>query len=228
MKKLLFIFLIFLIIPNILYAKLELIAASPEKGFNFPYYLKTDKKTVNAKYLVVESNNWNSENIKALTKQAKKKHMKCRGYYLATRHNMPFLMPIFPRGKRGLKGYPFIHQLDSDTIKLLKGDRERIDLQLIAMIDDARERLEKKGQMIDEKIIIIGFSSSSLFAARFTFLHPERIKLAVAGGIGGLLPLPILDPRTPVVLSPPCELTWEIKARSKDFDLPSPFRSPEL
>ena len=68
---------------------------------------------------------------------------------------------------------------------------KRIDLQLIAMIDDARGRLLKENnQNINEKVITVGFSSSSLFAARFTFLHPDRVSVAIGGGIGGLLPVP--------------------------------------
>ena len=59
------------------------------------------------------------------------------------------------------------------------------------MIDDARERLLKENnQSINEKVIFTGFSSSSLFAARFTFLNPDRVSVAVGGGIGGLLPVP--------------------------------------
>ena len=44
------------------------------------------------------------------------------------------------------------------------------------MIDDARERLMiKNNQNINKKVIMAGFSSSSLFAARFTFIHPDRV-----------------------------------------------------
>ena len=90
-----------------------------------------------------------------------------------------------------LKWYYYFPQLDSDTIKIDTDKYKRIDLQLIAMIDDARERLLKtNNQNINEKVIFTGFSSSSLFAARFTFLNPDRVTIAVGGGIGGLLPVP--------------------------------------
>ena len=76
-------------------------------------------------------------------------------------------------------------------LKINNDKYKRIDLQLIAMIDDARERLLKENnQSINEKVIFTGFSSSSLFAARFTFLNPDRVSVAVGGGIGGLLPVP--------------------------------------
>ena len=59
------------------------------------------------------------------------------------------------------------------------------------MIDDARERLMiKNNQNINKKVIMAGFSSSLLFAARFTFIHPDRVALTIGGGIGGLLPIP--------------------------------------
>ena len=109
------------------------------------------------------------------------------------------LMPVFPFATKEIekvltnknKYKYYFPQLDSDVLKINIDKYKRIDLQLIAMIDDARGRLLKENnQNINEKVIMVGFSSSSLFSARFTFLHPERVSVAIGGGIGGLLPVP--------------------------------------
>ena len=54
MNKLLTIIFISLFCSNLTYAKVIVVKANPEKGFHFPYLLKTSKKTVDANYIVVE------------------------------------------------------------------------------------------------------------------------------------------------------------------------------
>ena len=190
MNKLLTIIFISLFCSNLTYAKVIVVKANPEKGFNFPYLLKTTKKTIDANYIVVESNNTGSNNsIKGMTSKAKKSLSWVLGSSISKKLNYPMLMPVFPFGTMQRKYY--FPQLDSDVLKIDENKYRRIDLQLIAMIDDAREKLLKKNnQNINEKVIMVGFSSSSLFSARFTFLHPERVSIAIGGGIGGLLPVP--------------------------------------
>ena len=178
---------------NLAYGKTIVVKANPEKGFNFPYLLKTSKKTVDANYLVVESNNTGSDNsMKGMTSKAKKSLSWVLGSSISKKLNYPMLMPVFPFGTSALmQNKYYFPQLDSDVLKIDKDKYRRIDLQLIAMIDDAREKLLKENnQNINEKVIMVGFSSSSLFSARFTFLHPERVSVAIGGGIGGLLPVP--------------------------------------
>ena len=190
MKKLLGIVVLGLLLSSNVYSKTIVVKANPEKGFNFPYLLKTSKKTVDANYIVVESNNTGSDNsIKGMTSKAKKSLSWVLGSSISKKLNYPMLMPIFPFGTMQRKYY--FPQLDSDVLKIDKDKYRRIDLQLIAMIDDAREKLLKENnQNINEKVIMVGFSSSSLFSARFTFLHPDRVSVAIGGGIGGLLPVP--------------------------------------
>jgi len=199
MKKLLGIVVLCLLLSSNVNSKTIVVKANPEKGFNFPYLLKTSKKTSDAKYLIVESNNTgNGKSIKDMTSKAKKSLGWVLGSDIAKKLNFPLLMPVFPFATKeiekdlpNLKWHYYFPQLDSDTIKINNDKYKRIDLQLIAMIDDARERLLKENnQSINEKVIFTGFSSSSLFAARFTFLNPDRVSVAVGGGIGGLLPVP--------------------------------------
>ena len=186
---------------NLAYGKTIVVKANPEKGFHFPYLLKTSKKTVDANYIVVESNNTGGHNksIKGMTSKAKKSLGWVLGSSISKKLNYPMLMPVFPFATKEIekvltnknKYKYYFPQLDSDVLKINIDKYKRIDLQLIAMIDDARERLLKENnQNINEKVIMVGFSSSSLFSARFTFLHPDRVSVAIGGGIGGLLPVP--------------------------------------
>ena len=74
MKKLLWIIVLGLLLSSNVYSKTIVVKANPEKGFHFPYLLKTSKKTVDANYIVVESNNTGGHNksIKGMTSKAKK------------------------------------------------------------------------------------------------------------------------------------------------------------
>jgi hypothetical protein len=66
---------------------------------------------------------------------------------------------------------------------------DRLDLQLLAMIDDARAAFDLAGY--STKSLLFGFSASGQFVNRFTLLHPEAVRLAISGGCGGIsVPLP--------------------------------------
>jgi len=76
----------------------------------------------------------------------------------------------------------YTQALDRNSLRAdLPPDLLRIDLQLIAMIEDARERLLPMGMHTDVKVFMWGFSATGMFVNRFTLLHPERVK-AVASG----------------------------------------------
>lgn len=68
---------------------------------------------------------------------------------------------------------------------------KRVDLQLIAMIDDAIERLSHDGIKLETKFLMMGFSGSGMFTNRFAIIHPERIQAAAIGAPGGWPILPI-------------------------------------
>jgi len=70
-------------------------------------------------------------------------------------------------------------------------DLERIDLQLLAMVEDAKNILAEKGFKLNDKFLMTGFSASGTFVNRFTAVHPEKVLAAAAGGVNGLLILPL-------------------------------------
>lgn len=230
MKKILGIVVISLLLSGNVYSKTIVVKANPEKGFHFPYLLKTSKKTVDANYIVVESNNTGSDySIKGMTSKAKKSLSWVLGSSISKKLNYPMLMPVFPFGTSALmQNKYYFPQLDSDVLKIDKDKYRRIDLQLIAMIDDAREKLLKENnQNINEKVIMVGFSSSSLFSARFTFLHPERVSVAIGGGIGGLLPVPADKINGIEAIYPIGTYDFE-KITGKKFDLEEYKKTPQF
>jgi pimeloyl-ACP methyl ester carboxylesterase len=99
------------------------------------------------------------------------------------------LVPAFIRPGEDWQIYT--HALDRDTLTTERVDIRRIDLQLIAMIDDARAELTAMGIQTDEKILIQGFSASGMFANRFTLLHPGHVKAATIGSPGGWPTVPV-------------------------------------
>lgn len=93
------------------------------------------------------------------------------------------LVPAFVRPGKDWQIYT--HALDRDSLTTKRSDIVRLDLQLLAMVDDARRLLKQQGIETDEKILIQGFSASGMFANRFTALHPDRVSAAAVGSPGG-------------------------------------------
>jgi len=101
-----------------------------------------------------------------------------------------FLVPVFIRPLADKLFYT--HALDRECLTTQTGKLARLDLQVLAMIDDARDVLrQNEGITVDDDVIFYGFSASGQFANRFATLHPERVKMVIAGGLCGLPMLPI-------------------------------------
>lgn len=175
--------------------KLVFAEAVPSAGFNYPYYLfipsgiSVEQESV----LIVEPNNSGFADDDFEKHKEKAGRIASRDFYtgnhVARELKYPLLVPVFPRPSSEWKIYT--HAFDRD-VALQKGNPlERIDLQLLAMIDDASRRLLEKGIRINEKIFMTGFSASGSFVNRFTAVHPERVMAAAAGGTNGVLILPV-------------------------------------
>lgn len=93
------------------------------------------------------------------------------------------LVPAFIRPGEDWKIYT--HALDRDSLTTKRTELARLDLQLLAMVDEARRALRQAGIETDEKFLIQGYSASGMFANRFAALHPERVKAVAAGSPGG-------------------------------------------
>ena len=172
---------------------LQVIDASPEQGFNFPYILRIPEpeRSASPTFLLVEPNNTGTgaDDFDVHLEAAKDLSRSAIGSRLFGALHVPLLVPIFPRPRTDWHIYT--HALDRDTLTVSEGPLRRLDLQLVAMIEDARARLNAIGLATHEKVLLTGFSASGTFANRFTMLHPNHVHAVATGGVNGLLMLPI-------------------------------------
>lgn len=197
MRNLLFIILLFLIScsRDITGGSLIYNEANPEEGFNFPYYLfipdGMDKNK--ERILIVEPNNsgFVDDDLEKHREKAKRTAGIdfYTGNYVARKLNLPLLVPVFPRSETHWKIYT--HAYDRDVARQSGTPLERIDLQLLAMTEDAKQILAAQGYRLHDQFIMTGFSASGTFVNRFTAIHPEKVMAAAAGGLNGLLLLPV-------------------------------------
>ena len=167
--------------------------AAPDRGFHYPYILSfpAGELAETPGFLLVEPNNTGSvsDDIAVHLKAARALSQEAIGGYVSRALKIPLLVPVFPRPEEQWSLYT--HLLDRDVMTLQEGPMARLDLQLLAMVDDAIARLEKKGYSAGHQVLVTGFSASGTFANRFTVLHPERVRAVASGGVNGLLMLPI-------------------------------------
>ena len=77
--------------------------------------------------------------------------------------------------------------LSRSTMKLT-GDLERIDLQLLEMVDHAREKLELELELETyHDIFLWGYSITGTFTANFAKLNPDRVRAFVVGGVDAII-----------------------------------------
>lgn len=165
------------------------VEANIAKGFAHPYYLyvpqamgKPESRKKKRSMLIIPTNSGKLSDDSSVQEEDVKRKIK-NNAQLADRIEVALLMPVFPRPQTDWQIYT--HALDRDSMLTGKKELARLDLQLVAMIDDARARLAKERLRFDRRVLVLGFSASGMFANRFTFLHPKRVKAAVVGSLGG-------------------------------------------
>lgn len=172
--------------------------ANISKGFNFDYCIFIPKGMSAQTSLLIQIPNY-SASIKSTDIEERTdyifeifKGFKSHIHLCNNDSKFPILYPLFPRKWDNFKGEEiFTHMLSSNALFYNDEKFARVDIQLINMINDIKERFKINNIDIDNKIIIEGFSATAKFANRFTLLHPEIVKLCIAGSIGGCLTLPI-------------------------------------
>jgi dienelactone hydrolase len=158
------------------------------KGFHWPYYLyvpaalRNGESKAERTLLVLPNNTGTNNDDPAFHDRAALRALD-RSRPLADKLGVAVLQPVFPRPKTDWRIYT--HALDRDALLTSKEGLQRLDRQLVAMIDHARERLAGEGVPVDRRVLLFGFSASGMFVNRFTFLHPERVKAAAIGSPGG-------------------------------------------
>lgn len=124
--------------------------------------------------------------------------------------NMPVLTPLIPRIK-GLYTHFYGSNIRNNNFEdLINSNSERnvseklsdseideikntccnLDSQVVKMIENAKDVLKLLGFIIDDKVIMEGYSAGSKFANGFTALHPELVKACICGGNSGISVLP--------------------------------------
>jgi pimeloyl-ACP methyl ester carboxylesterase len=172
--------------------QVQKIEANPLKGFHWPYYLSIPETLGAETVLLIEPNNSGTWSDDPAFHDGRAYDLVLWRSSFALDLDVPLLVPTFPRPiipQAPEPGGIYTHALDRYSLNLhppyLPANLERIDLQLIAMIEDARERLSGMGHVMDEKVFLMGFSASGAFVTRFTALHPERVKAVAPGSPGG-------------------------------------------
>lgn len=167
----------------------SLIPASPKRGFHFPYLLLLPPVGVMdaPPFLLVEPNNSGhvSDDFQEHIGAAKASAKQGVGSDVARRLGVSFLMPVFPRSPK-----LYTHSLDRRTLLTIDPQLIRLDLQLLAIIADARERLGRLGIRVEQRVFLTGFSASGCFVTRFAALHPDTVEALAAGGVNGFVILP--------------------------------------
>jgi pimeloyl-ACP methyl ester carboxylesterase len=160
------------------------IESDPSAGFHWDYILYTPEKVTSPYLLVIPNNTGYEENDMAFHQAAAKSLI--RGMSgLADDLGTPLLVPVFPRPAGELTEY-YTHNLDRDVLLMTRDGYRRLDLQLLAMVEDARVRLDEKRIQTDERFLLWGFSASGTFSDRFSLLHPDRLKAVASCGTHSL------------------------------------------
>lgn len=197
MRNLFYIFLIVLVTAGFVSAQNNAaetknvikIEADASRGFTYPYYLyvpgalREEKAQTGTHNLLVVPNNTGKidDDLNVHEKNVRQKMGQVEMAF--GKLNVPVLMPVFPRPKTDWKIYT--HALDRDSLLTDKTEYKRFDLQLAAMIRDARERLAKENIKTDERVLMYGYSAAGMFVNRFAFLHPDLVKAVAVGSPGG-------------------------------------------
>jgi len=105
---------------------------------------------------------------------------------LADHLGMPIIVPLFPRPSvSGVEENLYLHALTRASLLTQLPEYARVDLQFIAMLDDAVSTLADQGMKVSRRILMTGFSASGSFVSRFAMLHPDRVLAVAAGSPGG-------------------------------------------
>ena len=174
------------------------VGKNPEAGFHFPYflYLPTTSEHWNPdKPLLVHQNNSpkTSDDYSYHKKNARSNLEPGRiSRQLSDELGVPALVPATPRPHEKNQAQR-LQSMDQRALRLDEKEFERIDLQIINMIEDAQEKLANNSHPVRDKVILNGYSGSGQFAQRFSILHPEKVLSVTAGGFSGAPTLPLTE-----------------------------------
>lgn len=177
-------------IPNYVTNDYNIYIIEPDgKSFYFPYVLCVPMTIGSTNTLFVESNN--EENPEDLGNSARGTINYLLKMMEGSSNKSPIFFPILPTN--GIDSRPYFQQLSNECFDgNLPVEQQRIDLQLINAIEDAKLKfLDITKKKLEDKIFMHGYSASGVFAQRFALIHPEIIGGVCIGGAIGSIPMPM-------------------------------------
>jgi PGF-CTERM protein len=172
------------------------VAADSAAGFEYPYYLYAPSVPENEdpKPVVMEPTNsgQTTDDFAVQRRDAESKLESGLGRDVADGVGAAYVVPVLPRPRTEPVDWThYVHSLDDTTMAIEDGPLERVDLQVLRMVEDARERLAAQSYPTADGLLLTGFSASGNFVDRFTMLHPDRVLSVTAGGLNGMPILPL-------------------------------------
>jgi pimeloyl-ACP methyl ester carboxylesterase len=170
-------------------------SAKPSAGFHWPYLLYMPHE-FRAPFLLAAPNNTGFVTTDPELLAADGTCTAERAADLADHLGIPVLVPLFPRPSvAGEEESLYLHALTRASLLTQIPEYARVDLQFMAMLDDATSALMNQGRTVSQRILITGFSASGSFASRFAMLHPDRVLAVAAGAPGGWPIAPVAKDR---------------------------------
>jgi len=176
-----------------------LVEADPSAGFEYPFYLYEPDSVADSdsKPILVEPVNTGTatDEFDKHRERAEETVEFSGTRQMADKLGVPLVVPVFPRPESDPVDWThYVHQLDDTTMNLDSGPLERVDLQLLKMVESAQDQLADDGFPVStDGILLNGFSASGNFVDRFTVLHPEEVISVTAGGLNGMALLPLAE-----------------------------------
>ncbi len=168
------------------------IESAPESGFESGYFLSVPAGECSGKRLGVFPNNTYGAfelgpAALKLDPDDYETYQQFRSYVAEFASlDLPVITPAFPRYSD-----VFTHAMTRQTFLTEVELASRVDLQTLAMVDDALDKLAQKGCHLDRKVVGYGFSAAGNFVTRLAALHPDRVAAVWAGGMSAMPILPI-------------------------------------
>lgn len=172
------------------------IPSDADKGFLFDYLLFIPNGMRKKTTLILEFMNYSAGKTENSEEKVEYMYEHFKSFrdvihYCNQTSCFPILYPLIPRYfdlKLGEEIY--VNMLSSNIFLATDFRFQNVELQIIKMVEDAKQRLFQNQIIVDEKLIVYGFSGSGKAANRFALLHSNLLKLVVAGGLAGTLILP--------------------------------------
>ncbi|MGD9901573.1 MAG: hypothetical protein AB7S44_03445 [Spirochaetales bacterium] len=205
--------------------------AEPKSGYNFPFIVVYPQNLASTCKIFVEAyNHINYSGHSSFSEQIKDAiscvESRCQkpamdrfnSALLYSTINNPIIVPIIERCDNEHND-EFYTQMLGRNVMLSKNKKfERIDKQVIAMINKVKQMLSEKQIATTQKSAIFGISASGVFATRMTFLHPEEFDTNISVCANALIPLPMNEYNGQNLIYPLGTEDYE-KITGKKFDL---------